>query len=266
MTVYKGSELQKDIYLGDKKINYIYKNSQMVYGVFITKTFYPSSELQQFTVPNGVSKLSIDCVASRGYNDNSKLGGNGGRVQCDLTVTAGQILYFMVGDVPTNKITAEYNASDIRIGGTELSNRIIVAGGGGNGNSYGTGGGGNGGAGGGLVGGSGDAVGFQTQATGGTQTEGGTASARSGGNIDGWWPATDGSIGFGGNGGSAGGGAGGAGYYGGGGGSVYDINKVGVTYSPGGGGSSYTDSTYCTNVNHTQGYNSNSGYITITMI
>lgn len=264
--VYSGSQKIASVFYGKTKINYIYKGSQMVYGVFRAKTFSPSSELQSFTVPNGVTKLHVDCVASRGYNDNSKLGGNGGRVQCDLTVTAGQVLYFMVGDVPTNKITAEYNASDIRIGGTELSNRIIVAGGGGNGTSLGIGGGGNGGAGGGLVGGSGDAVGYQTQATGGTQTEGGKASARSGGNTNRWWSAADGSIGLGGNGGSIGGGAGGAGYYGGGGGSVYNIKKVGVTYSPGGGGSSYTDSTYCTNVVHTQGYREGSGYITITMI
>lgn len=252
--------------LHEGKINYIYKNNQMLYGIFKALTFNPSDELQEWIVPKGVSKIHVDCVASQGYTHNSRLGGNGGRVECDLNVTSGQKLYFMVGLTPTTVKEAIYNASDIRLGGIELTNRIIVAGGGGNGNASGTGGGGNGGAGGGLTGGSGAGVGYQTQSTGGTQTEGGIASARSGGNTDGWYPGSNGSFGLGGNGGSAGGGAGGAGYYGGGGGSVYDINKVGVTYAPGGGGSSYTNATYCTNVKHTQGYKTGAGYIKITII
>lgn len=229
----------------------------------VIKTFNASEDLQTFVVPETVTSIKVDCVGSRGFTEGDKSGGKGGRVQCNIAVTAGQTLYFMVGGIPSQKTTATYNASDIRRGGTAYSNRILVAGGGGNGCSAGTGSGNVGGAGGGTTAGSGGGVGYQTQATGGSQTAGGTASARSGGNIDGWYGGSDGTLGLGGNGGSAGGGAGGAGYYGGGGGSVYDINKVGVTCAPGGGGSSYANSSYCTNVVHTQGYNSGIGYITI---
>ena len=55
-----------------------------------------------------------------------------------------------------------------------------------------------------------------------------------------------------------------AGWYGGGGGSGA-WNKVGAFTSTGGGGSSYTHPTFCTNVEHTQGFNTGNGYITISM-
>lgn len=58
------------------------------------------------------------------------VGGKGGRVQCVLNVTSGQTLYITVGKIPTNNGTAVYNASDIRIGGQEYTDRVIVAGGG----------------------------------------------------------------------------------------------------------------------------------------
>lgn len=75
----------------------------------------------------------------------------GGRVECDLSVRPNQQLYLMVGSVPTNEYTASYNASDIRVGGTEYAHRVIVAGGGGSSSSRKAAGG----AGGGLTGGNG---------------------------------------------------------------------------------------------------------------
>lgn len=110
-------------------------------------------------------------------------------------------------------------ASDIRIGGTALSNRVIVAGGGG-----GAGSGASGGAGGGETGGNG--TGNQTsQGYGATQSAGGSSPK---GNA--------GSLGKGGNGGSYGfASGGGGGYYGGGGGQSWS----GMGVSGGGGGSGY---------------------------
>jgi len=215
------------------------------------------------TYTTELDNLSIDCVGSKG---NVTYGGKGGRVQCTLEKPAGTNLVLTVGDVPTSYSQASYNASDIRIGGTELTDRVIVAGGGGCGR--GTGGWyGSGGNGGGLVGGDSQITDFQTAATGGTQTSGGERSKKRGGNSDGWASGGNGTLGLGGNGGylasNARGGAGGAGYYGGGGGSVHDVNKVGITFSGGGGGSSYTDSSICSNVVHTQGFQDGAGYIDI---
>ena len=204
-----------------------------------SQTFNPSSELQTFVVPSGTTKLNVDCVASKGA-DATLPGANGGRVQCVLPVTAGDTLYFMVGDIPASNEVAEYNASDIRTDNTgvtdntSLSSRLVVAGGGGsprtgvsNSNYYA-------GAGGGLEG--------QQCGYGGAYGKGGTQSA--GG-------SQQGTFGLGGSGNQN---AGGAGWYGGG----YGGNGAG-------GGSSYTDSS-CRNVTHTQGYNAGAGYITITYV
>ena len=253
--------------LHEGKVNYIYKNNQLLYGVFTTLTFNPSTELQEWVVPRGVSKIHVDCVASQG-KDGSTNGGKGGRVECDLKVSVGQKLYFMVGNIPQqNTWTAEYNASDIRIGGKELNNRIVVAGGGGSASHNGQTNAG--GAGGGLTGANGGKGGNVSQSTGGTQTEGGKG---------GYWTASgsvwrsdggNGEFGLGGFGGNARdyvmGGSGGAGWYGGGGGgAMHWSNGNGV--GGGSGGSSYTNATYCTNVKHTQGYRAGAGYIKITMI
>lgn len=264
---YKGSTQTPLIYAGSDQVKQVYKGSNLIYQIgFDTFTVNAGASLQSWTVPQGVSKIHIDCVASRGYGG-SGVGGNGGRVQCDLPVTGGQILYLTVGNIPTTAVNnAEYNASDIRIGGNTYADRIIVAGGGGSGVSA------KGGAGGGLTGGNAVAVGYQKGAFGGTQTAGGGASYRSGGNTDGWKGGASGTLGMGGNGGYGAmygswvrGGAGGAGYYGGGGGGVYDINKVGITYAGGGGGSSYTNSD-CIDVVHTQGFQDGDGYITISFV
>lgn len=255
-------EIVKQIYFGSEKI---YQFSKVV-------TFCPSSSLQTLYVPMGFHKLHIDCVASKGFTPNSSAqGGNGGRVECDLPVNGGDVLYVTVGAIPSdNSVT--YNASDIRMGGTELANRIIVAGGGGSG-SYGT----NpftryaaGGAGGGLTGGTGGNSGGE----GGTQSAGGLGAY----GVDGYDPyrSASGTLGFGGATGSGGNvdaggnaGAGGAGYYGGGGSrrsAVFFGGSQRDTWARGaGGGSSYADSN-CLNVVHTQGYQDGAGYVTISFV
>jgi hypothetical protein len=271
---------------------------------------YTGSE-QTYTVPNDCTNLIVDCIGAAGgkgtYSNGSSSSsttafGNakGGRVQCNLTVTPGQILYLYVGGKGTsaNAVTTTTadaqvtyggwngggqgyssfmnyygtyiwssgggggGASDIRIGGTALSNRKVVAGGAGGcfGQTaeykY------TGGAGGGLTGGQGNSyTGASTwqHATGGTQSAGGTAGGGNGAN------GTNGSLGQGGrcfDGSSQSaaddGAGGGGGYYGGGG------NGNGA----GGGGSSYTDSILCTDVTHTQGYSeaTGNGWIILTPI
>ena len=247
-----------------RKINFIYKGSTRVYADFEPVTFNASSSLQAWTVPNGLTKIHVDCVASQGYGDN---GGNGGRVECDLNVTPGDTIYFMVGDVPSNTYTASYNASDIRIGGTEYTNRVVVAGGGGSSSSSGI----IGGAGGGTTGGAGsDFSNYAKGGGGGTQSAGGDGGYATHGSQGHHHIGTAGSLGMGGSGstdtryeGDAG--AGGAGYYGGGsGGACWSTSSKGT--AAGGGGSSYTNSSLCSSVSHTQGYRSGAGYITISLV
>jgi hypothetical protein len=187
------------------------------------------------------------------------LGGKGGEAKGTLAVTPGDILNVFVGSngvvTPYNVTGSDtgvvypptaggYNgggavnqdaiafgvgmlqwsgsgggASDVRVGGMDLANRVIVAAGGGGGGSTGQ----PGGAGGGLTGLPGTGLGA---GGGGTQTAGGAAGPGVATRV------LPGALGVGGDtyrGTTYGAGAGGGGYYGGGGGN----------YAGGGGGSSY---------------------------
>lgn len=263
-----------------------------------TVRFDYTGAVQTFTVPQGCTKLIVDCVGAAGggginYGSSLVAGGKGGRVQCKLSVTEGQTLNIYVGGKGINgKILSAngleihdggYNgggkggsmyvkvlsnvtafgggsgggASDIRINGTSLNNRIIVAGAGGGtiaDSTY------KGGDGGGLIGMNGypSSSSSYTNPTGGTQSSGGSGAKKK--LVSSTVQGENGTLGVGGNGCSTsaemiGSGAGG-GYYGGGGGCT----------SGGAGGSSYTDSTLCSNVTHTQGYSSatGNGWIIIT--
>jgi hypothetical protein len=225
-----------------------------------TVVFNYTGAVQTWTVPAGVSSVSVDMIGPRGGTNGCGLYyGKGGRVQCKLSVTPGQVLNIYVGGKGTDYTSCcgfqngGWNgggygyyegsggggATDIRIGGTALANRVIVAGGGGGAGYYYCND--NGGNGGGTTGGNGTWGGSYNSCyngSGGTQTGGGTC---------GCYSSANGSLGQGGN--SYTGyyyqGGGGGGYYGGAG--AYD-------YGGGGGGSSYTDAVLCSSVVHTQGY------------
>ena len=231
---------------------------------------YPyTGAVQTFTVPAGITSISVDAYGASGATGADQTG-KGGRVQANLTVTPGDTLNIYVGGsrVYQGSVVSQggWNgggngpsssnyggvgfpgggATDIRIGGTALSNRVIVAGGGG-GPANGSGAGGDGG---GLVGQSGTNGG----GGGGSQTTGG---ARASGHSS--YLGGSGVLGQGGA-GSANSGGGGGGYYGGGGGSFTQSNGL-----SGGGGSSYTDPTLSSSVVHTQGAQTGSGQLTITV-
>ena len=226
----------------------------------VTTTFNYTGAIQNYSVPGGVTALTIDLSGAAGQNSlfpGGSPGGLGGRVQGVLSVTAGEVLNIYVGGQYTwnGGGAAAYDggdASDIRIGGNALTNRVMVGGGGGGGSdvaSYG-------GAGGNLTGGDGQYF-LCAGGGGGTQVTGGAASpcAPSG---------TAGSLGLGGWGAPFdGGGGGGGGYYGGGSGSGLDGPGSGIG---GGGGSSYSDAGLVSGVSMTQGYNPTLGYVTITSV
>ena len=228
-------------------------------------TYSYTGAMESFTVPACVSSLTLDVMGSKGgdciYNQPGTkpddLGGLGGRVVAVYPVTPGQVLNIFVGGIPYNgggtgggSIAQAHGggASDIRIGGITLADRVVVAGGGGGGGNNCSTNAEPGGNGGGLTGATGWQCGNQTGTAvgqGGTQSAGGAAGTS---------PATAGALGQGGNAGGAGtaSGGGGGGYYGGG----------GAAYGGGGGGSSYT-SPSAGSVVHTQGYQNGTGLVII---
>lgn len=251
------------------KLGTTYKLVKQTAQGTLTKTFNSGTSLQAWTVPTGVTSLTVDCAGAKGTSTDAA-GGKGGRVQCKLAVTSGQTLYFTVGTSGTNSSRpdlAYYNASDIRTNNagvtdtTSLNSRLLVAGGGGNAGRKNNGQSGTGGDGGGTTGGTGQDERNCTAGVGGSQSAGGAAGT---GN---YRAGSTGTLGLGGAGGrySGEGGAGGAGYYGGGGGGNGGDGYWYGDGAGGGGGSSWTSSS-CSNVTHTRGYNDNTGYITISYI
>ncbi len=247
-------------------------------------TYSYTGGVQTWTIPAGVFSISIDAQGGTGGSAYySSAGGCGGRVQCNLAVTPGQVLNIYVGGAGGDGSgysggaggntgpfasggaggSAYYGtgagggggATDLRIGGTALANRVLAAGGGGGGGNdcgidNGGSGGGPGSAGNGL-----DCGSYSSFTCGGGATP---ASAGSGASFGGGTggPLTGGigtNPGYGFN----AGGGGGGGYYGGGGG----------YYGGGGGGSSYTNPAVTSAVTHTAGYNcGGDGLLTITVL
>ncbi len=253
----------------------------------VTQAFNFTGGVQMFTVPAGVTSVQVDARGGMGGYDYEALFGYpaqgipglGGRVQATMNVTPGEVLYIYVGERGygyngTYNSTTAYNgggmhyggdinagggggATDIRINGQDLTNRILVAGGGGGSGTVTQAGG----SGGGLTGGDGNwdhNSGYnQTNSggKGGTQIVGGAGGSDQGGQV-----APAGTLGNGGTEGfgwvssAATGGGGGGGYYGGGG---------GEDYAGGGGGSSYTNPSLFQNIVHTQGYQNSNGQLII---
>ena len=134
-----------------------------------TTNFIFSGARQTWTVPAGIQSVNFVVEGAQGGNNGQLNSGFGGRVSGTLSVTSGVVLNLYAGGQGsvTNPSSGGWNgggkasslkfpyggtgggASDIRIGGTSVSNRVIVAGGGG---GVGAGAGGIGGAGGGLTG------------------------------------------------------------------------------------------------------------------
>ncbi|MGA8797135.1 MAG: glycine-rich protein [Candidatus Cybelea sp.] len=132
-----------------------------------TKTFSYTGHKQTFTVPPGVTTIKIIALgasggASTGGYGTRGVGGNGGRVKATIPVASDEKLAVFVGGqggtasafnggAPGGSTSGSGGggrggASDVREGGDKLADRVVVAGGTGNG---GLGGGGVGGTGGG---------------------------------------------------------------------------------------------------------------------
>ena len=244
--------------------------------------FNYSGRAQKFIVPTGMTELTIVVRgASGGGATSGSYGaapGLGGGLKARIPVTPGERLIIYVGGeggagsggfngggAPGHSGFGGGGASDVRQGGKALSNRVLVAaGGGGQGSGapdYGYGGGA-GGSGGGKTGGAGETGGGSLPGyggSGGTQSVGGSGGQGEGGGSAGCkgQQGDTGSSGAGGDGGNnpcayPGGGGGGGGDYGGGGGGssgpdCYTSTLYGNYYcitgggGGGGGGSSYAE-------------------------
>lgn len=120
-----------------------------------TQTFEYTGDVQTFVIPNCVSEIIITCYGAQGSDGTGtsvSIGGTGGLgavVSGVYLVTPGQQLSLFVGGAAVGS-SGGYNgggngiqnsgagggASDVRVGGVSLENRIMVAaGGGGGGNS-----------------------------------------------------------------------------------------------------------------------------------
>jgi hypothetical protein len=241
------------------------------------KTFNYTGGAQDFTVPAGVTHISVVARGAKGGGSN---GAHGGRVHALIPVTPGEKLVVYVGgdalgttggfngggsgaSIGTGGGKGGGGATDVREGGTSLSHRIIVSGGGGGAGQNYAYYHGDGGKGGGVTGGSGGCVLRYTGSEcnkwsgqgggGGLQFAGGIGGA--GGECLTAYgvQGENGALGIGGNGGvggsyhytvfaGGGGGGGGGGYYGGGGGgSGCTGESYGGGGGGGGGGSSYVE-------------------------
>lgn len=246
-----------------------------------SRTFSYTGAPQTFTVPFGVTAVQFDVSGASGgdaqpWSGAPAIGGLGGRITGALAVVPGSVLTVVVGGRGANGArtgssgngAGGYNGggnggapgdangqgagggggSDIRVGGTALADRVVVAGGGGGATpTIPNGGvGASGGHGGGLTGqdGGNACADPEREGKGATPLAGGAGAAGSG-----VAPGTSGGLGYGGSGGSYAfysngeGGGGGGGYYGGGGGSSQTAPTADGAYycggGGGGGGSSY---------------------------
>lgn len=271
-----------------------------------TTTFSFTGGLQTFTVPQCSGQMTIEAVAAAG-GDGGSVGASGGYVSGVATFAPGTVLYINVGGKGSVG-TGGFNgggaggtsssgtgsggggATDVRIGGNALANRIIVAGGGGGGgnnNSYtplgGAGGGGSAFSAGNGYGGAGSVSSCGTGANGGdnggsapSYGSGGAGGGFNSGGGGGGFPSAStggygcpGTLGAGGDGGGTsficggatggiyGAGGGGGGYYGGGGG----MTGTGGCHGGGGGGSSWSGT--LTSPTFSAGVNPNDGYLII---
>ncbi len=236
-------------------------------GLLNTQVFNYTGTQESFIVPAGITNITVDAYGAQGGTNSPGTNINyGGHVQADIAVTPGTVIYVNVGEKPMG-LTGGWNgggngetagiggggASDIRIGGTTLTDRMVVAGGAGGGGFW-SGQEVHGGLGGGLIGGTGYRVSIANiGGDPGTQTSSGNGTCGSFNN-----PICTGGFGFGGAPSACGceGYGGGGGWYGGAG----SGNCRG-----GGGGSSYTDP-LATNVTHSQGVRIGNGEITISWV
>ena len=241
----------------------------------IVRTFTSANTEVHWFAPPGVSQVAIAVYGAQGTD------APGGCVSGVVDITPMENFYINVGGLGEANGSGGYNgggnggisasgypggggggASDVRIDGSDTTDRTIVAGGGGGS----SGGGWIGGAGGGNVGGAGTSS-TGAAGKGGTQSAGGDPQSKFAGPGN----LADGGFGAFENGTKSAafysGGGGGGGYYGGGGGNASVTSKGLYTGDGGGGGgSSYADPKRVKNISSQQGDHYGPGLVTVSWL
>jgi Glycine rich protein len=230
---------------------------------------------QSWTVPSGVTSITVNAIGAAGMMCCGGTGGLGGEASGTVSVFPGEVLSIEVGGQPIAGSGGGYNGggagftdggggSDVRVPPYGLNDRVVVGGGGGgSGSEY------NGSATVTCAGGSGGwPQGSSPSCFGGDPYAGGPGTQGSGGAGGSGVPSgSAGTFGSGanGSGGSFQGAGGGGGYYGGGsGGGDEDFPSFGED-GPGGGGSSFFVGG-CTTATCPSGVNTGNGVVTVTYI
>lgn len=263
---------------GDSNFTYTSSTASLSVGIPQIPSFSYTGSVQSWTVPTGVTSITISVQgAVGGTGETGRTGGNGGKSIGTLSVTPGTTYYYCIGQSGSRTVVGSTFCGGGSQGtggggqsgsgggmtwfGTQntfsTSSVLLVAAGGGGGGADGGVTGGNGGNGGGTTGSSGGNGTVGTGGGGGTQSTGGGAGSPSGN------AGTVGQGGAGGNGTQNGGGGGGGGYYGGGGGGS---GGSGSSWGAGGGGggSSFIASSL-TSTSTTAGTNNATGTLSITI-
>ena len=226
-----------------------------------TQTINYTGTITTFTVPSGVTKMTIDTRGASGGNAGGRTGGNGARMVGEFTVIPGQVLKVLVGGTGSNGASAAGGGGGTFV--TDNSNNPLCIAGGGGGAQSNAGVNGNPGltttSGGGWNGGTNGNGGGQSYSSGGGGLlTNGTASGYGGPGL---------SFLNGGAGGAGCGSAGAGGFGGGSGGEWCFVGSAGAGggYSGGGGnngagngGGSFNNGT---NQSNTQGFNSGNGSV-----
>ena len=106
-------------------------------GTYCTETISAEATLQSWTVPVGITSITVDVQGAAGGNGTGggSVGGYGARIQATLSVTSGEVLNAMVGIKGVNGVTSGGGGGG---GGSFLvrsssSSPLVIAGGGGGG-------------------------------------------------------------------------------------------------------------------------------------
>lgn len=124
--------------------NYTTPAFQNSCATIVSDTFYFTGSAEQFIVPSGTSNVTIETWGAQGGANWANNTNYGGYNKADFSVNTGDALNIYVGGKATST-TGGFNgggngdgsgiggggASDVRLNGTALTDRIIVAGGGG---------------------------------------------------------------------------------------------------------------------------------------
>ena len=139
-TLIGSSESEVDYYINPASSATYYAEAMSIGGASGSQTFDYSGSIVNFTVPVGITTLQIEARGAQGGSGGINSGGQGARIKGDITVTPGQVLKILVGQLGGSQ--GFFNGTGVGGGGggtfvTDNSNNpLIIAGGGSGGGGF----------------------------------------------------------------------------------------------------------------------------------